>query len=143
MHLKLGGEGEASPNDGPPGDLYIEIHVEPHEFFERSGNDIISRIPISFVQAALGATIDVPTLYGSEKVSIAEGTQPGDSIRLPGKGIPALQGREHGDQIIVLDVRTPTNLSSRQKSLLQEFAGLDAEIINTKKHHWSFREKKN
>ena len=72
MHLKLGGEGEASPNDGPPGDLYIEIHVEPHEFFERSGNDIISRIPISFVQAALGATIDVPTLYGSEKVSIAE-----------------------------------------------------------------------
>lgn len=143
MHLKLGGEGESSPNTGPPGDLYIEIHVEPHEFFERNGDDVMCRIPISFVQAALGATIETPTLHGSEPVTIAEGTQPGDIIRLPGKGIPELRGRGHGDQIIVVDVRTPTRLNNRQKALLREFASLDAENMNMQNHHWSFHEKEN
>jgi molecular chaperone DnaJ len=143
MHLKLGGEGESSPDTGPPGDLYIEIYVEPHEFFEREGNDVICRIPVSFIQAALGATIETPTLNGSEPVTIAEGTQPGDVIRLPGKGIPKLRGKGQGDQIIIFDVRTPTKLNNRQKALLREFASLDAENTTMKNHHWSFRVKRN
>ena len=142
MRLRLGGEGELGLNGGPPGDLYVGISVEPHEFFERDGDDVICHVPISFAQAALGTTVELPTLEGSEKVPVARGTQPGHMLRLPGKGVPRLRGRGRGDQVIIVDVQTPTGLSTRQEELLREFARLEAEAKNKKGHHWGFLGKK-
>jgi molecular chaperone DnaJ len=142
MRLKLSGEGEAGLNQAPPGDLYVEIFVEPHEFFERDGYDVICRVPISFVQATLGSTLEVPTLENSERVSIAKGTQPGDTLRLHGRGIPRLRGRGRGDQIIVYNVRTPARLSKRQEELLREFEKLENETAGGNNRHWSFLGKK-
>ena len=130
MRLKLGREGESSPNGGPPGDLYVEIFVEPHEFFEREGDDVTCHIPISFADAALGATMEIPTLEDFEKISIKGGTQPGDMIRLRGKGVHRLRGHGRGDQIIFITVQTPTKLTKRQKELLREFARLERENTN-------------
>ena len=132
MRLKLRGEGELSPNGGPPGDLYVEVYVEPHEFFDRDGEDVICRVPISFVQASLGAKLEVPTIDGSEKVSVVIGTQPGDTLRLYGRGIPKLRATGRGDQIVIVDVRTPTNLSEKQKELLRKFAEIENEKSNPK-----------
>jgi len=122
--LRLRGEGEEGEYGGPSGDLYVFIHVEPHEFFERKDNDIYCQIAISFVQATLGATIEVPTLNGPEKLKIPKGTQSGTLFRLKGKGIPHLRGFGHGDQIIETIVKTPTQLSKKQEELLKEFAKL-------------------
>jgi molecular chaperone DnaJ len=132
MRLKLRGEGDPSTNGGPPGDLYVQIHVEPHEFFERQEENVICRVPISFVNAALGTTLEIPTLDGSEKMHIPEGTQPGDILRLKGKGIPRLRGQGRGDQIVRVDVRIPKNLSREQEELLREFAGLEMGESNNK-----------
>ncbi len=120
--LRLRGEGEEGEFGGPDGDLYVFIHVAPHDFFERRENDVYCRASISFVQAALGATIEVPTLNGSEKVKIPRGTQAGATFRLKGKGIPHLRGFGRGDQIIETVIKTPTNLSKKQEELLREFA---------------------
>jgi molecular chaperone DnaJ len=90
--LRLRGEGEEGERGGPPGDLYVVIHVEPHEFFERDGDDIICQIPISFVQAALGGDIEVPTLNGTRKLAIPKGTQNGQIFRLKGEGIEHMRG---------------------------------------------------
>ncbi|HUU40022.1 MAG TPA: molecular chaperone DnaJ [Desulfatiglandales bacterium] len=141
MRLKLKGEGESGPNGGPPGDLYVEIFIEPHEFFEREGNDVVCHATISFVQAALGTVIEMPTLEGSEKAPIPKGTQPGDILRFHGKGIPRLQGYGRGDQIIIVDVRTPTKLSKKQKELLQELDKLEGEEVNEKGQRKFFWEK--
>jgi molecular chaperone DnaJ len=125
--LRLRGEGEGGDYGGPSGDLYVFIHVEPHEFFERQDNHIYCQISISFVQASLGATIDVPILNGSEKLKIPKGTQSGAVFRLKGKGIPNLRGYGRGDQIIETIVKTPVNLSKKQEELLREFATLRGE----------------
>jgi molecular chaperone DnaJ len=119
--LRLRGEGEAGQFGGPSGDLYVFIHVQPHELFDRKGNDIYCRIPISFVQAALGATIEVPTLNGTDSLKIPKGTQNGKSFRLKGKGIPHLRGFGRGDLIVETLVVTPTNLTRKQEELLKEF----------------------
>ncbi len=120
--LKLTGEGEAGLYGGPRGDLYVVIHVKPHDIFERNRNDVICDVPITFPQAALGAEIDVPTLSGRAKVKIPAGTQNGKMFRLRGKGFPDLHGRGVGDQLVRVVVETPTKLSPRQKQLLEEFA---------------------
>jgi molecular chaperone DnaJ len=122
--LRLRGEGEGGSQGGPDGDLYVFIHVEEHEFFTRSGDDIICRVPISFVNAALGGTIEVPTLQGKEKFKIPRGTQNGKNFRLKGKGIPHIRGFGHGDQIIEVSVQIPTELSKKQEELLTEFEKL-------------------
>jgi molecular chaperone DnaJ len=127
MRLKLRGEGEASLNGGTPGDLYVEVYVETHEFFERDGYDVLCRVPISFVQATLGAKLEVPTIDRSENITVPKETQPGDTLRLHGRGIPKLRGTGRGDQIIIFDVRTPTNLSKKQEQLLREFAKIENE----------------
>jgi molecular chaperone DnaJ len=114
--LRLNGEGEAGNYGGPPGDLYVFIHVDPHEFFMRKEDDVICQIPISFVQATLGDKISVPTLNGNKKLEIPKGTQPGDIFYFHGEGIPSLRSRKRGDQIIQVDVRTPTN---KLKSILK------------------------
>ncbi|MFA5180724.1 MAG: molecular chaperone DnaJ [Syntrophales bacterium] len=122
--LRLRGEGEQGEHGGPNGDLYVFIHVEEHEFFQRSDDDIICRIPISFVQAALGDNIEVPTLVGTEKLKIPRGTQSGKIFRLKGKGIAHLRGFGRGDQVIETVVTIPTNLNRRQEELLKEFSRL-------------------
>lgn len=130
--LRLTGEGEAGVHGGPPGDLYVFIFVNSHSFFERDNTDVICRIPISFVQASLGDKIEVPTLQGEKKLEIPKGTQPGSIFRFKGEGIPSLKYGTRGDQIIQVDVKTPTNLNKKQEALLREFAKLEEGKFSTK-----------
>ncbi|MCJ7773985.1 MAG: molecular chaperone DnaJ [Desulfobacterales bacterium] len=130
--LRLTGEGEAGSYGGPSGDLYVFINVKPHEFFQRNETDIICQVPISFVQAALGDKIMIPTLNGEKKLEIPKGTQPGDLFRFNGEGIPSLHSKKRGDQIIQALVKTPTNLSKKQEALLKEFSDLETEKLSNK-----------
>jgi molecular chaperone DnaJ len=130
--LRLNGEGEAGAYGGPAGDLYIFIYVEPHEFFKRRDSDVICQIPISFVQAALGDKINVPTLNGEKTLEIPKGTQPGDIFYLHGEGIASLRNRKRGDQIIQIDIKTPTHLTKKQEALLREFADLETKKLSGK-----------
>jgi len=127
IRLMLSGEGEAGERGGPPGDLYVVLHVEPDSFFERQGNDVLCLIPISFSQAALGAKIEVPTLNGYEKITLPPGTQSGQIFTIKGAGIPYLHGRGRGDELVHVVVKTPTKLSRRQVKLFEELASLEEE----------------
>jgi len=120
--LRLDGEGEAGRRGALAGDLYLVVRVVDHPFFERQGNDLLCEVPISFPQAALGARIEVPTLTGKVKVRVPAGTQSSKMLRLRGKGLPAARGSAVGDQLIRLQVETPTELTDEQKKLLQAFA---------------------
>jgi len=122
--LRSGGNGEAGLRGGPSGDLYVVMHVKPHAFFQRDGDDLLCEVPVSFVQAALGADITVPTLDGQANLKIPPGTQPMTMFRLKGKGIKNIQGYGHGDLHVRLNVEVPTHLSQPQKAKLQEFAEL-------------------
>jgi molecular chaperone DnaJ len=120
--IRLAGEGEAGLRGGPPGDLYIFITIKPHEFFQRDGADLYCRVPISMVTAALGGTIEVPTVDGGRtRVRIPEGAESGKQFRLKGKGMPILRSKSTGDMYIQIEVETPKNLNRRQRELLQEF----------------------
>jgi len=130
--LRLSGEGEPGGFGGPQGDLYVFIHVQPHEFFERRDNDLFCQINISFVQAALGDKITVPTLDGSKTLDIPKGTQPGDVFYFRGEGIPSLRTRKRGDQLIQVMIKTPTNLSKKQEDILREFAKLEKGKFSNK-----------
>ncbi len=122
--IRLTGEGEAGLRGGPAGDLYVEIHVRPHNIFERHGNDLYCSVPINFASAALGGTVEVPTLEGKLNLKIPEGTQTNRQFRLKGKGVTILQGGgATGDLICQVQIETPVNLSSKQKQLLKEFSG--------------------
>ncbi len=128
--LRLVGEGEAGIAGGPPGDLYIVISVRAHPLFERDGRDLHCEVPIAFVQAALGAEIEAPSLEGRVEVQVPEGTQSGRILRLKGKGLPPLQPRldaaqlerMRGDIYVRIFVEVPTRLTDRQRELLEEFA---------------------
>lgn len=122
--LRLQGEGEPGENGGPPGDLFVVIHVREHDFFKREGEHLLCEIPVSFVQAALGSTITIPVLGNgdSHELQIPSGTQPGDILTLPGLGMPSLQKHKKGDLYIRVSVKIPKKLTSRQKELLDEFA---------------------
>ncbi|SPE60291.1 chaperone Hsp40, co-chaperone with DnaK [Verrucomicrobia bacterium] len=122
--LRSAGNGEAGHRGGPPGDLYVVLHVRPHHLFQRDGDDLLCEVPVSFVQAALGAEIEVPTLDGKTSLKIPPGTQPGTMFRLKGQGIKNIQGYGHGDQHVRINVEVPTRLTSAQKAKLQEFAAL-------------------
>jgi molecular chaperone DnaJ len=129
--IRLAGEGEAGARGGPRGDLYIFISVKPHEIFERDGPNLYCRTPASMVQAALGCSIEVPTIEGGKaEMKIPEGAQTGRRMRLRGKGMPRLRGGPRGDMIVELFVETPRNLSERQKELLAEFCELSGEGCN-------------
>jgi len=122
--IRVTGEGEAGQRGGPSGDLYVEIHVRAHNIFERHGNDLYCSVPIDFAVAALGGTVEVPTLTSKLKLKIPEGTQTGRQFRLKGKGVTILQGGgAMGDLICQVQIETPINLSSKQKKLLEEFSG--------------------
>ncbi len=122
--LRVAGEGEAGTRGGPRGDLYVYIHVQSHKIFKREGDDLICEMPISFVQAALGDEVEVPTLEGGAKLKIPEGTQSGTVFRMKGKGVPNVSGHGRGDQHVVVKLVTPTKLSEKQKTLLKDFARL-------------------
>ena len=121
--LSMSGYGDSGLNGGPSGDLYINIHVRPHAIFERSGQNVLCTIPITFVQAALGADVEAPTIHGKVKMTIPEGTQPNTEFRLRGKGIAGLNGRGMGDEIVTVVVEIPKSLNDEQKGLLEKFAG--------------------
>jgi molecular chaperone DnaJ len=120
--LRMSGEGELGINGGPSGDLYIVIVVRPHEKFHRDGYTLITETEIDFVQASLGAEIEIPLLGGmSHKLDVPAGSQPGDVITVKGKGIPHLHGQRSGDLKVYLKVKIPTKLTKRQKELLMNF----------------------
>ena len=133
--LRVSGEGESGLRGGPRGDLYVYIHVRTHRDFTRHGNDIICEVPISFVQAALGDEIEVPTLEGKVSLKVPEGTQGGTVFRLRGRGVPDVSGYGRGDQHVKVNVVTPVKLDERQKELLREFAeaGGDKKISGVEK----------
>jgi molecular chaperone DnaJ len=118
--VRLAGEGEPGAYGGPHGNLYLVVHVRPHRFFRRRGDDVLLDIGINVAQAALGARISVPTIDGDESVPIPAGTQPGKVIRLKGKGIPHLQRGGRGDQLVVISVEVPRSLSSEQRTLFEQ-----------------------
>lgn len=120
--ISLRGEGESGSYGGPPGDLYIYITVKEDPVFKREGTDLFIDIPISFVEAALGGEIDIPTLEGIEKFTLKEGTQTGSRFKLKGKGVPRLRGAGRGDLYFTVNIEVPTKLTEKQKKLLLEFA---------------------
>ena len=119
--ISLRGQGHAGRNGGPAGDLHITVTVRPHEIFRREGNSVLCEAPISFVQAALGAEMEIPTIDGKVQYSIPEGTQSGTVFRLRGKGIPNLNGKGRGDQFVTVYVETPRNLTAEQREALKKF----------------------
>ncbi|MBR5223704.1 MAG: molecular chaperone DnaJ [Clostridia bacterium] len=125
--INMRGKGDSGVNGGPSGDLRINVNVRPHPIFNRSGYDVYCEIPITFVQAALGADITVPTLDGKVKFTIHEGTQPGDEFKLKGKGIQRLNYSGKGDQYVKIVVEIPKNLSKEQKEKLKEFENLSSD----------------
>lgn len=128
LRLRVQGEGEAGAHGGPSGDLYLDIGVHPHEFFKRQGDNILCEVPVSFIQATLGAEVQVPTLLGATTLKIPAGTQGGKVFKLKGKGIVSLSNiHEIGDEEVRILVETPTHLSEKQKELLKEFAALGGE----------------
>jgi len=122
--LRSQGNGEAGFRGGPAGDLYVVLFVKVHEIFKRDGDDLICDVPVSFVQAALGAELEVPTLEGRATIKIPAGTQPATTFRLKGKGVKNLHGYGHGDLHVRVQVEVPTHLNSLQKAKLQEFSAM-------------------
>lgn len=120
--IRLSGKGEAGPRGAPSGDLYIFVHVKPHEVFQREGTTLATRVPISFTTAALGGSVDIPDLDGdSNTIDIPAGIQSGKQLRKRGAGMPILQGRGRGDLVVEIQVETPTKLSREQREILQQF----------------------
>lgn len=137
--LRSVGNGEAGARGGQPGDLYVVLHVKPHEIFQRDGDDLWCEAPISFVQAALGAEIEVPTLEGSAHIKVPLGTQSGTVFRLRNRGVRNPQGYGQGDLHVRVLVEVPTRLNREQREKLEEFAGLCDETVNPRSR--SFFEK--
>lgn len=119
--ISLRGEGGAGVHGGPAGDLYVTVYVKEHSLFKRDGQDVLLEMPVTFVQAALGATITVPTIDGKVQYEMPEGTQTGTIFRLRGSGIPNVNGRGRGDQFVKVTVEIPKGLSRDQKDLLRKF----------------------
>jgi molecular chaperone DnaJ len=122
QRLRLYGEGEHGVNGGPPGDLYVVVHVKQHPFFQRDGDDLVCEAPVSFPILALGGSIEVPTLDGTSTVTIPAGTQSGTRFRVRGKGIPNVSGRGRGDLHVVVRPTVPRKLTKEQKKLLEQLA---------------------
>jgi molecular chaperone DnaJ len=140
--LRSSGNGEAGQRGGSPGDLYVVLHVKEHEIFGREGDDLICEVPISFVQAALGADIEVPTLEGTAEIKIPGGTQTGTVFRLKGKGVKNVQGYGWGDLHVRVTVEVPTKLNAEQRARLQEFANLCDRDVNPKTQSFFEKAKK-
>jgi len=123
--LRLKGEGDERKDGHAPGDLYVLVHVKPHPIFKREGSDVIAEVYVSFPKAALGASVQVPTLDGKAEIKIPPGTQSGTTFRLRGRGLPKMGGWGKGDQLVKVNIQTPKNLTPKQRRLLEE---LDREF---------------
>ncbi|HET7775053.1 MAG TPA: molecular chaperone DnaJ, partial [Azospira sp.] len=137
--IRLAGEGEHGVNGGPPGDLYVQIHLKAHAVFQRDHNDLHCEMPISFTTAALGGEIEIPTLDGAAKIKIPAETQSGKVFRLRGKGIKGVRSHVHGDLLCHVVVETPINLTERQRELLRELEEInqgDSAHHNPKAQGW-------
>ncbi len=133
--LRLVGEGEAGERGGPPGDLYVDIGVAPHPQFRRDGQDVISEVTVGLAQAALGAEVQVETLEGPQSVRVPEGTQPGDVLRLRGKGIVVLGGHQRGDHRVVVRLEVPRQLSAQEREALRHYAAARGERVDGGERH--------
>ena len=121
--IRLAGEGEAGESGGPPGDLYVQVQIKPHPIFQREESNLFCEVPISFVTAALGGELEVPTLNGRVKLKIPSETQTGKMFRMRGKGVKQVRGGPVGDLLCKVTVETPVNLTRKQKDMLKEFSG--------------------
>ncbi len=130
--IRVSGEGEPGHGGGPRGDLYCYVRIKQHEFLQRDGNDLIAVVPISFTQAALGTTIDVPSLNGTQKLKIPAGTQYGSIFRIKSQGLPDIRTHRTGDQLVQIIIETPTKLNSEQQRLLTEFAKTENKNVSPK-----------
>lgn len=131
--ISMRGQGSSGVNGGPPGDLFVTVSIKPHDLFTREGNAVLLELPISYVVAALGASIEVPTLDGKVKYTVPSGTQTGTVFRLKNKGIANLRGSGRGDQYVTVKVDVPTSLTSEQKDLLKKFEAAGGGAVDTKK----------
>jgi molecular chaperone DnaJ len=137
--LRFVGEGEAGPHRGPRGDLYIVLSIKPHPLFTREDENVLCELPLSFPQAALGCSLEVPTLDGKVSMKIPAGTQPGAVFRLKGKGIPVLRGQGRGDQLVRVSLEVPKQLDDGQRDLLEKFAAASGDNVHPE--HKSFFDK--
>ena len=137
--VRVADEGEPGRGGGPRGDLYCYVRVKPHEFLKRDGSDLIAIVPITFTQAALGTTIDVPSIDGTQGLKIPPGTQYGSVFRIKGKGLPDVRTHRTGDQLVQVMIETPTRLSAEQRDLLRQFA--ETENTNVSPESTRFFEK--
>jgi len=123
--VRVSSEGEPGRGGGTRGDLYCYVRIKSHEFLQRDGSDLIAVVPISFTQAALGATIEVPSLNGTRELKIPAGSQYGSVFRIKGQGLPDMRTRRTGDQLVQITIETPAKLNDKQEELLREFAGTE------------------
>jgi molecular chaperone DnaJ len=127
--LRVGGKGHAGPGGGPPGDLYVEVQVEPHPLFRREGDDVLLTVPVAIHEAALGTRIDIPTVDGPARLRVLPGTQAGQRIRLRDRGVPTARMGHRGDLVVDIRIVLPSVLDERSKALLREFGQLQAEDV--------------
>jgi molecular chaperone DnaJ len=139
IRLRLSGEGEPSPDGGPPGDCYCFIHVREHSLFHRDGSHLVLQLPIAYSQAALGATIQVPTLDGPDALTIPAGTQSGEVFRLRKRGMPDPNGGPRGDLLVQTFIEVPKQLNADQEALLRQLAELERAEVTP--HRRSFLDK--
>ncbi len=139
MRVRLSGEGEPSPQDGPRGDCYVFVTVREHALFQRDGQNLIVRMPITFAQAALGCELDVPTLDGPHPLQMPSGTQSGEVFKLRGQGVADVRGHGKGDLLVQVNIEVPKKFTARQRELLREMAEL--EHVHVSPHRKSFIEK--
>jgi molecular chaperone DnaJ len=140
--LRLRGEGEGGYRGGVSGDLYVKLEVQPHQFLERDGDNLYCKITISFLQAILGDSIEIPTLEGGKTMRIEPGTQPGAVIRFSGDGVPRLRGYGRGDLFVEVEVTIPKNITPRQEELLREFMELEKERDQGRGKKWPWSKRK-
>jgi molecular chaperone DnaJ len=129
QRIAMEGQGEAGPRGGPNGDLYVAVGVRAHPELVRHGTELYHELPVTFPQAALGATLTVPTVEGSEEVEVPAGTQSGTELRLRGKGVPRLRGAGRGDLHVVVNVVVPAKLSKRERDLLRELGEVSEPAV--------------
>jgi molecular chaperone DnaJ len=127
--IRIAGKGEGGTRGGPQGDLYAYLRIAPHPVFKRDGRDTYVDIPVAFTQAALGATVDVPTLGGPVRMSVPAGTQTGTTLRLRGLGMPSVRGAQRGDHHVTVYVVVPTKMNKRQRDLLEAYANAGGDMI--------------
>lgn len=142
MTLRVAGEGEAGENGAPPGDLLCDVHIKPHPLFKRAGADVYLVLPVGFAQAALGATVEVPTLKGKADFKIARGTQSGQVLRMRGEGFPKLDGYGKGDQLVEIAIEVPAKLTKDQEKLLRDFAETEEQNISPERKSFLDKVKK-